>query len=308
MKRQRVILTGGSGLLSLNWACAMRDKWDVILGTHLHRVSLAGTTSCKLELDDPSLLEQQLDELAPDLIVHTAGLTNVDRCEQDTTLARQANAGIARNVAFAAAIGKRRLIHISTDHLFAGNSSFYQEDARPEPLNEYARSKLLAEELVQEVCPQAVIVRTNFFGWGSEQRQSFSDWIIYNLRAGKSLSLFDDVYFTPILADTLALTAHELVDSNASGVFNLVGDQRMSKYEFALQLAEHFGLPVQLIRRDQVAHASLQAKRPRDMSLDNAKAIKVLGRNLGILDEYLAGLRGQEKQGRPVELFHCISK
>lgn len=308
MKMQRVLLTGGSGLLALNWACAVRDKWDVILGTHLHSVDLAGTISCRLDLDDPVRLRLQLDQLSPDLVVHTAGLTNVDLCEEDPALACQVNARIAQNVALASASMGVDLIHISTDQLFAGNNSFSGEDAQPQPINEYGRSKLLAEEWVQQACPQAIIVRTNLFGWGHAKRQSFSDWIIYALREGRQLTLFDDVYFTPILADVLALTAHELAARGVSGIFNLVGDERISKYEFALQLAKHFALPSELIRRDQVAHANLRAQRPKDMSLDNTKARNMLGRGLGSLDEYLAALRSQEEQGRRLELLHSVSQ
>lgn len=307
MSRLRVVITGGSGLLAVNWACAVRDHWDVILGTHLHSVQLAGTTSCKLYLEDPGQLGRQLDQLSPDLIVHTAGLTNVDRCEEDPGLARIANAEIARNMARAATSKGINLIYISTDHLFAGDRSFYREDDLPQPLNEYGHSKLLAEEWVLQACPQALVVRTNFFGWGLAKRQSFSDWIICNLRAGKPLSLFDDVYFTPVLVDALALAAHELAACGTSGIFNLVGDERISKYEFALQLVKHFALPADLICREHVAHANLRARRPRDMSLDNTKARNVLGRTLGSLDEHLLALRVQEEQGRRMELFHSVS-
>lgn len=308
MKEKRVVLTGGSGLLALNWACAVRDKWDVILGTHQHHVELGGTSSFKLDLEDPVQLGRQIDQLLPDLVVHTAGLTNVDRCEEDPGLARIANAEIARNIARAAASKGISLIYISTDHLFAGDRSFYREDDSPQPLNEYGRSKLLAEEWVLHACPQALVVRTNFFGWGYAKRQSFSDWIIYNLRAGKRLSLFDDVYFTPVLADLLALAAHELSVCGASGIFNLVGGERISKYEFALRLVKHFSLPAELIRREQVVHANLTAPRPRDMSLDNTKARNVLGKDLGSLDEYLAALRTHEEQGRRLELFNSVSQ
>ena len=308
MRKPRVVLTGGSGLLSLNWACAVRDKWEVILGTHLHTVELAGTTPYKLSMETTEQLITQLKQLSPDLVVHTAGLTNVDLCEKDPVQAHQVNAKVAQNVALAAERRGISLIHISTDQIFADNNSLYREDAPPQPLNEYGRSKLLAEEWVLQACPHALILRTNFFGWGYAQRQSFSAWIIYNLRAGKPLSLFDDIYFTPILADSLALAVHELSARGASGVFNLVGDERMSKYEFALSLAKHFALPAELIRRDQVIHASLRAQRPRDMSLDNTKARNVLGRELGSLDEYLAALHSQEEQGRRLELFNSVSQ
>ncbi len=307
MRKRRVLITGGSGLLAINWACAVRENWDVILGTHRHSVELARTTSCMLNLDDPVRLASKFEQLAPDVVVHAAGLTNVDRCQEFPALARQANSEIARNVAQVASWSNATLIHISTDHLFAGDHSLYQEGDIPQPLNEYGRSKLLAEEWVQQACPRALIVRTNFFAWGHVRRQSFSDWIIYNLRAGKPLTLFDDVYFTPILADSLALAAHELAALGESGVVNLVGDERLSKYEFAQRLAGCFKLPAELIRRDQITRANLLARRPRDMSLSNAKARQMLGRRLGSVHDHLAGLYSQELQRRPLELLHSTS-
>ncbi len=304
--RPRILLTGGSGLLALNWACAVRDTWDVVLGTHRHRVALRGTSSCPLNLEEPRELERQVVAISPDLVVHTAGLTNVDECEANPALAREANATLSRNLAEVAAARSIRLIHISTDHLFAGDRSCYREEDVVQPLNEYARSKLLAEEWVLQACPQALILRTNFFGWGHARRQSFSDWIIYNLRSGKSLSLFDDVYFTPVLADYLAQAAHELSERGASGVFHLAGDERTSKYQFALRLVDHFRLPAELIQRATVKSAGLRARRPQDMSLDNSKARETLERSEKCLDEYLRGLRSQEMMGRRVELFHAV--
>jgi dTDP-4-dehydrorhamnose reductase len=304
----RVLITGGSGLLALNWACAVRDRWNVILGTHQHSVELKGVGSYQLDLHDPTRLGHQFGQLSPDLVVHTAGLADVDRCEETPALALQVNAELSQNVAQVAAYQGIRLIHISTDHLFAGDHSLYGEDEPPTPLNEYGRSKGLAEKWVQKAYPEALILRTNFFGWGHAHRQSFSDWIVYGLRDGKNLSLFDDVYFTPILADSLALLAHELAEKGASGIFNLVGDERLSKYQFALRLARCFGLSDDLIRRDRVTHANLSAKRPRDMSLDNTKARKILGRELGCLDSFLSALQLQEMQGRRRELFCSVSQ
>jgi dTDP-4-dehydrorhamnose reductase len=222
----------------------MRDRWDVVLGTHLHCVNLPGVRSYRIDLGDPKLLETQLEPLAPDLLVHTAAMTDVDRCESAPELATAVNAGLAGNVAKFAARAGVGLIHISTDHLFATDSGPYSESDPPCPLNEYGRSKLKGEELVQDACPQALVVRTNFFGWGHARRQSFSDWIIGSLRNGEAISLFDDVHFTPILADALAKAAHELAAAGRSGTYNLVGDDRVSKYEFGLRLAKRLALPL----------------------------------------------------------------
>lgn len=302
----RLLITGGSGLLALNWACAMRERWDVVLGTHRHRVSLRGATALPVDLGDADHLSRQLAELSPDLVVHAAGLTSVDACEADPALARQVNAELARNVAAAASGRNIRLAHISTDHLFAGTRSGYREDDAPEPLNEYARSKLLAEEWVRQAHPQALILRTNFFGWGHAYRQSFSDWILQALRAGKSITMFDDVFFTPILADALATAAHRLVALSAGGTFNLSGDERVSKYEFATRLAQAFKLPVELIRLGKLSDANLVAKRPADMSLGNTKACEVLSSDLGCLDGFFLSLRHQETEGRREELFNAV--
>jgi len=306
MSKPRLVITGGSGLLALNWACALRNTWDVVLGTHQHSVRLAGTSTSRLNLDNDVQLGHQLDKLSPDLVVHTAGLTSVDRCEADRDLARHANAVIARNIAEVTAKRNILLIHISTDHLFSGDRCFYGEQEPLQPLNEYGRSKALAEGWVGSAHPKALTIRTNFFCWGHRLRQSLSDWLIYNLRDGKILTLFDDVYFTPILADTLALAAHELMEKGASGVFNLGGPDRLSKYEFALRVSAQFGLPVELIQRGQVSQGNLLASRPRDMSLDCSRARQMLGRDLGSIPQYLRDLQTQEVEGRRADLYESI--
>jgi dTDP-4-dehydrorhamnose reductase len=253
--KPRLFVTGGSGFLAINWACAVRDSWDVILATHRHDVALVGVTAVAVELGDARSLGKELERINPDLIVHTAGLTDVDRCEADPAAAHAANAILARVVAQAAGNRSVRLVHISTDHLFSGDRALVSETEPVHPLNEYARSKWLAEQRVLDACPDALVVRTNFFGWGHATRRSFSDWLLYNLRAGQTISAFDDVYFTPVLADQVVTWIHELVSRDASGVYNVCGDERLSKYEFALRLVAEFGLPAGLIRRASVKDA-----------------------------------------------------
>jgi dTDP-4-dehydrorhamnose reductase len=306
MRKKRVLITGGSGLLALNWAMAMRDVWDVTLVTHRHPVQVLGVKTCSFNLDSPMELGSQFRQLQPHLVVHTAGLTSVDECERSPDLAHHANAEIARNVAMAAVACGAFLIHISTDHLFPNEGSLYSEANATTPLNQYARTKALAETWVQEAAPTALVIRTNFFGWGHQNRQSFSDWIIQGLRAGTPLSLFDDVFFTPILADTLALHAHALLDAGGSGIFHVVGDERLSKYEFALKLATRFNLPAELISRQKLRDVHLLAPRPHDMSLDNSKARALLGNRLGSVDDFLLTLQDQERAGRKFELQSAV--
>jgi dTDP-4-dehydrorhamnose reductase len=304
----RILLTGGTGLLALNWACALRDRHEIVLATHRRKVELAGTRALPLPLDDADALAGALERLAPDVVVHTASLTSVDACEADPALARHVNAELAGNVARAVARSGSRLIHISTDHLFGGTRALYTETEAPEPLNEYARSKLLAEVRVTRACPGALVVRTNFFGWGHRYRRSFSDWIYYALAEGRRLTMFDDVFVTPILADDLAANAQRLLELGASGVYNVVGDQRISKYAFAVALAEAFELPKSLVERGKIADSKLPARRPPDMSLDNRKAREHLGAPLGTLADFLPALKAQDDTGRRRELLAAIQE
>lgn len=285
----------------------MRDSHDVWLGTHRRTVRLRGAQAIALPLDDAAQLARALDELRPDLIVHAAGLSNVDECERSPQAAHAVNAGLAETVAAAAAARGAKLVHISTDHLFAGDRPLRTESDAPAPLNAYARSKLAGELLVAERCPQALIVRTNFFGWGHALRKSLSDWVIEGLRAGQRLRMFSDVHFTPILATRLAQAAHALLDAGAKGLVHVCGDERVSKHEFALRLAAAFDLPAAGIENARSGDAGLAAPRPADLSLSNARARGILGAGLGGLDEYFAELRSQEADRLRGELQQAVT-
>ena len=305
----RVLITGGSGLLALNWAWSIRESADIVLGIHSHKVDLPCDRIQTLELDLNSIekLLEKIRLLKPDVIVHTAGLTNVEKCEENPTLANHVNAILSRNVASVASYENIDLIHISTDHLFSGNKSKYKESDAVKPLNQYGVSKYTAEKWVQEVYPDSLIIRTNFFGWGHKKRQSFSDWILRSLNAGESLSLYGDVHFTPILADTLARESMKLLDVGASGIFNVVGDERISKYEFGVELTKCFGLSHTAIEQSKISQVEQTVSRPRDMSLDNSKAKKQLGYSLGTIKGFLFELKEQQQQGRPDMFFDAVS-
>lgn len=298
----RTLITGGSGLLALNWACALRDKYSITLGLHQQQVSLTGVSAVRLNLESLDRLVKQFEVLQPQIVIHAAGLTSVEKCESDPILARQLNVLLAINMAKVCAIFKVPFVHISTDHLFSGHNAFADEDLPISPTNIYGSTKVEAELRVLEENPEALVIRTNFYGWGTSYRQSFSDFIIRTLRAEKELELFDDVFYTPIVAEVLAQTTHDLIALKASGIFNIVGGQRLSKFDFGLKLAKEFDLNEALIKATQISKQSLLVKRPLDMSLSNKKAVGFLGRDLGTIDDHLSRLRQQEENGMAMEL------
>lgn len=297
-----VLITGGSGLLALNWALAIRDIYSVTLGLHERNVSLTGVQAQRLDLESVDQLARAFDAAQCKIVIHAAGFTNVDECEAKPDLARHVNVTLAANVAKACAKAALPLVHISTDHLFSGEASLVDETYPVVPINVYGRTKAEAELQVLDAHPQALVMRTNFYGWGTSYRNSFSDVIIESLRSGRELTLFKDVFYTPILIDAAARAAHELIDIKASGIFHVVGDERTSKYEFGLKIADEFDLDASLIKPGLLANQAAMAQRPHDMSLSNKKTCKLLGRNLGSVAEHIARLHQQEQSGLAREI------
>jgi len=141
--------------------------------------------------------------------------------------------------------------------------------------------------------PDALILRCNFYGWGTNYRHSFSDFIYHALKANKPIKLFNDVFYTPATSHQLIKRAHALVEKNAAGIFNMVGAEKLSKHDFGLQLAQAFDLDARLITACSIDEANLLANRPKDMSLSDKKISTLLKQGLGSVAENLAILAQQ---------------
>ena len=220
--QKKVLITGGSGLLAVNWALSICNNYAVTLLLHHKKISLLGVEIDIVSLSSLGECSSVLAKHQPDIVIHTAGLTDVEKCESNPDLAQEVNVDLAKNIAIACSNQGVKLVHISTDHLFLGDQKFTTENASTNPVNNYAKTKLLGEQKVLENCKDALVIRTNFFGWGTRYRQSFSDSILNKLRSGKSLDLFQDVFFSPILIDNLSSKVHQLIDIKATGLFNIV--------------------------------------------------------------------------------------
>jgi dTDP-4-dehydrorhamnose reductase len=294
---KRILLTGGSGLLALNWAITVRNQFEVVLAIHNREISLGDAKSMKFDTGSRESILKAIGHTRPDLVIHTAGLTSVEDCEKFPDLARAVNTDLASNVSSVCAELSIALVHISTDHIFSGEFQFATEELPVNPINVYAATKAEAETRVLENYSEALIVRTNFYGWGPTYKRSFSDQIIYSLRGGKEITLFDDVFYTPILAESLIKTVHELLEAGAVGIYNVVSDNRISKYDFGLAIAEIFSLNKSLIRRGKMADKPSLVQRPLDMSLSTRKHCAKLGHSLGGINYDLSRLLEQEKSG-----------
>jgi len=283
----RVLITGGTGLLGLNWAASIKNTHDVTLGIHQRAVQLPGIETQQLSLEYADKFLENLDFIQPDYVVHAAGLASVELCEEKPDLAYHVNVELAENVARACALRGIQLAHISTDHLFRGDRPLLDESEPVDPINIYAKTKAEAEVRVRDVCPEALVIRTNFYGWGPSYRRSFSDWVLQNLKMKHPITLFNDIFYTPIYIGRLVRVVHQLLERCAMGTYNVVGNERVSKYEFGMQLASIFGLDEDLISAGSVHSQLNSVVRPNDMSLSNKKVSKELGIHVGSIKQDL---------------------
>ena len=288
---------GGTGLLAVNWAFARKHRDEIFLAVHDRQISIEGVFVKKIDLTSVADISSAIDVIEPDFIVNAASLTSVEACEASLSQAEEVNTRLAFYIAKACNALGVKLVHISTDHLFSGDREFIDEQEPVCPLNEYGKTKSRAEKLVLGVNPEFLVIRTNFYGWGPTYRQSFSDLIVDSLRRGEGVNLFDDVFYTPILIEVLIEMVEKLISVGAGGVFNIVGDDRVTKYQFGLALAKEFELDDSLVKPISILSMADLVLRPMDMSLSNKKASNLLGNKIGGIGSHLQRLKLQEQKG-----------
>jgi dTDP-4-dehydrorhamnose reductase len=301
-QKPSILLTGGSGLLAVNWFYSKRSDFIIYLGLNERQIHPQGGHILFLDFTSEKNLLNQLLSIAPSFVIHTAGLTSIEKCEDNPKLAFAINVELSCIIAKVTRILDIPLVHISTDHLFSGISSLVHEDEPISAINVYGRTKAQAESAVVDINPKALIVRTNFYGWGTPYRKSFSDQIIQSLRNHQTLHLFEDVNYTPIFVNNLIQTIHDLLDKKANGIFHVVSDDRISKYEFGVLIAEEFGLDKSLIHKSTLQSQTNLVSRPKDMSLSNRKVRELLGKNIGTVKQHIAFLHKQEVEGKIQEI------
>ncbi|MDC0563919.1 DegT/DnrJ/EryC1/StrS family aminotransferase [Alphaproteobacteria bacterium] len=272
----KILITGGTGLLGTNWALQTREKNEVHILSNQQKIKIEGTYTHDLDWENKSNYEKLVSSLSPDLIINAAGFTNVDDCETQFEKSMKANVMLAERVAKSAFNNQAKLVHISTDHLFSGKSSFNTEQDETLPLNTYAKHKLEAETRVSLACSEAIICRTNFFGWSPSYRPAFLDKILEELKSGNVVQMFDDVFFTPISIPCLVDIVNILIKQNEYGLINVCGNERLSKYHFAVKIASAFGFDPNQIQPIQASRIKGGTIRPPDLSLSDKRLRGIL--------------------------------
>ncbi|KFF18264.1 dTDP-4-dehydrorhamnose reductase [Flavobacterium hydatis] len=225
----------------------------------------------QITLDDLNLLETQLEELQPTIILNCGAYTAVDKAETERELAEIVNHLAVKVIAKYSAKNKVKLIHISTDYVFDGTSSVaLDEEALTNPINVYGETKRLGELACLQENPNSIIIRTSWVY--SKFGNNFVKTMQRLMQERDSISVVNDQIGSPTYAGDLAQAIIEIISSEEwlPGVYNYSNEGEISWYEFALAIKE-FGKYNCVVGGIPSASYPTPAKRPEFSLLDKKK-------------------------------------
>lgn len=235
-----------------------------------------------------------LAQHSPDVIIHTAALTDVDACERTPVAAYALHAGTTEILASYCRRTNAKLVYVSTDAVFDGQKSgSYAEGDAPNPLQVYGRSKRAGEDAALS-SPRALILRTNVFGWRPHRHDSFAEWVLSSLREQRELTMFEDVVFSPIATKLFAGIVARSIDADLRGVYHAGGGEVISKCDFAYRVASAYGLATSSVKPIRLADKPLAARRARNMALNSVRLSMALGIALPDVDGSISAWKETE--------------
>lgn len=264
-----LLITGISGFLGRHFAELFVDGWQVLGWRHRQDFTCPGLRIQAVDLMDTERLPGLLQKQKPDAVLHLAAASNPNFCEENPALTHRINVAASLQLARYCAERGLPFLFASTDLVFDGEQAPYVVTDRPSPISVYGRQKAEAEAGVLALHPGAGIARLPLmYGAGA----NFLPAWIEKGRRGEAIPAFTDEYRSPAPAADVARGLLLLLEKEVSGIWHLGGPERVSRYEFGLQMAAVFGFPQELIRPGRRADVSMPAPRPADVSLDSSES------------------------------------
>lgn len=302
----RLLVTGASGLLGFRVVeKALERGWEVVGVYNRHEIPLShrNLRKVKLDISKSIFLEDLILKTRPDVIVHSAAYTDVDGCEVNREYAWRVNVEATRSVVLATRVVRAYLVYVSTDYVFDGEKGMYKEEDMPYPVNYYGLTKLVAEQLVKNRDLLYCVVRPSaIYGWGPGKR-NFATFVVEKLARGERVKALVDQFVSPTLNSLLADAILEIAEIKPLGFLHIAGE-RMSRFDFAVRIAEKLGLPVEGVEEAHMDELNWKARRPVDSSLDVSRASRLLkvdfsgmDRALDIFAEEYRSLGGERASG-----------
>ncbi len=299
----RLLIIGATGLVGSKVSSLASEHGFEAYNTHNAREAPFPRLH-HLDISDHEATLRLVRQIQPKAIVNTAALHNVDYCETHREEADRINVGGAKNLVEAASENNSRLIHLSTDYVFDGKQGHYSELDTPHPLHYYARTKLDSENVVSQLRDYAIARPSVIYGWSpleatgvpssSGKTVNFAMFVLDKLKKGETVKAVRDQFSSPTLAENLAEALLRLAKHSENGLFHTAGRSCLSRYEFAVKLAEIFDYSISLVQPVLTSEFKQGAERPKNSCLQVERAEKTLGMRFLTAEEGIRKMKDEE--------------
>lgn len=253
----KILVTGANGMLGQDLCPILEDVGAFVIETDVDT----------LDITKGDAVEQALTDIHPDMAIHCAAYTNVDKAEEDFETAKLINVTGTENVAKACGKLEIPIVYISTDYVFDGTKTEpYTPDDKTNPINNYGLTKLQGEEAVKKYCEKYYIARTSWL-YG-HYGKNFVETMI-SLAQKDEIKVVDDQIGCPTWTVELANGILKLL-SKPYGTYHVCGSGSTSWYGFAQEIFKQAGLNVNL-KPCKTEEFPRPAKRPKYSVMDNEK-------------------------------------
>lgn len=277
MKKRKVLITGSNGQLGHSLNLFLKSKSFIVYNTSLN-IGPFNIEAINLSIENNvSIL---IKKIKPDYIINCAAYTNVDQCEKNKKDAYDSNVKIVKNI-LKNMSRDSKLIQISSDYIFDGKASMYNEDSLPNPLNYYGKTKLESENLIRSSQKKYIIIRTgNLYSEYLNIPSNRLSWIINSLKNNKQIIAIDDMLSKPTSINALSNAIIDLLSFNQNLIINYTGQDKMSIYEFCLLVAKIFDYDSTLINKCSIKDFNFIAERPKDVTLNTSLISDLINCNI----------------------------
>lgn len=252
----RVLITGSSGQLGK----------AVVELFFKNGIDVYPIPHSRLDITDRKAVDEIIRSYLPDVVINCSAITDVDLCEREIDRAFKVNAIGAKNLALVTQRYNIHLIHISTDYVFDGKKdSPYIEFDKPNPINNYGKSKLEGENFVRTFSQRFTIIRTS---WLYGDGNNFVKKILERVKQEKLLKVVDDQFGSPTYTYDLAKALMTITKEQAHGLYHFANVGIVSRFQEARFIVEKLKLGVEIIPVKSEQYSTL-AERPRYTPLKN---------------------------------------
>lgn len=276
-----ILITGITGLLG-KYLVETSKASDDLSGVYLGNYQMQDAKNLKyynLDVQDKNALKKLFKDNVIEIVIHAAGIADVDFCERHYKIAYRSNVLGTQNIIKLCKMHKTKLVYISTNAVFDGENPPYKEEDKVNPINKYGLIKLECEKRVKEAFEKYIIIRPILlYGWNHRrERKNLVTFLLEKLSGAGVVNMVTDIYDNPLFSYHCAQAIWSILEKGRYGIYHIAGKDIVNRYDYALMVADIYGLDRSLIRPVKNSFFNGIAPRPKNTSYDTSKLQKEIG-------------------------------